>query len=356
VGDEAALFDSERLYTSVKTTNRAKKARFSKASMLGAEIYASSTPLTQKGRWFTDAEQIAIKNPKDYAFIKANAYVNIENLRAEWFDEMLDEAPSQLIYDAEILNIRPKEILNGFYPQLDASRHYYNDYDNTYLLGLTENYKKSSFNCNQDNDLDHSTPLILSIDWGVFLSASVQQQRTNEHRVLKSFWVQQPMDIEDLLNDFHEYYDPMQEKKVRLYYGHDGNKRVHNRKETYGDEVVRILRSKGWTVYDKSKHRPAAKHNEKYLLINSMLKETTSRFPSIRINESNNADLIISLERAEAKEGANGIEKVKKDERNQSVKQQHATHLSDAFDIPIYELYHPLLKQKSKSWSMPLTT
>lgn len=355
IGDEAALFDPEKLYTSVKTTNRSKKARFAKASLLGAEIYASSTPISKKGKWFTDMEETAKKNPETYAFIKANAMVNIANLRKEWFEEMREEAPSQLIYEAEILNIRPKEILNGFYPQFQSKKHNYSDFDNNYLQGLTENYSKASFNCNQDNDITADLPLILSIDWGVFLSATVSQAHPKEYRVLKSLWVKQPHDIGDMINDFCEYYEPLDNKKLRLYYGHDGNKRTQGRRETYGDEVARLLRAKGWQVFDRSKGKPAARHNDKYLLINSLLKETNSSLPCIRINENNNKDLLISLERSEAKEGLNGIEKVKKDERNQSIKQQHATHLSDAFDIPLHDLYFNLLANKKETWALPLT-
>ena len=106
--------------------------------------------------------------------------MNYDNLRPEWFQEMKDESPSQLIYEAEILNIRPVDILNGFYPQLQQ-KHYYNDFDNNYLMGLTENYSAASFNCRQDNDINLEDPLILSIDWGVFLSAVVSQQHPNEY-------------------------------------------------------------------------------------------------------------------------------------------------------------------------------
>ena len=132
LGDEAALFDPEKLFANVKTTNRAKEARFEKATLLGAEIYASSTPMTKRGRWFTDMEEVAKRKPKKYAFIKASALINKQNLREDWFEEMKDEAPSDLYYNAEILNIRPKEILNGFYPQFKAT-HCYTDYDNDYL-------------------------------------------------------------------------------------------------------------------------------------------------------------------------------------------------------------------------------
>ncbi len=173
LGDEAALFDPVKLFNNVKTTNRAVEARFKDASLLGAEVYASSTPLTKKGKWFTDMEDVAKKKPKKYAFIKASALINKLNLRKDWFDEMKDESPSELIYNAEILNIRPTEIQNGFYLQLKPERHYYTAYNNEYLTEITSDYSSSSFNCKQDGDIIKNRPLILSIDWGVFLSAVI---------------------------------------------------------------------------------------------------------------------------------------------------------------------------------------
>ena len=59
-----------------------------------------------------------------------------------------------------------------------------------------------------------------------------------------------------------------------LYYGHDGNaRRNEDSRETYGDEISNQLRKLGWIVYDKSKHKPVARHNVKYILLNTLLKE-----------------------------------------------------------------------------------
>jgi hypothetical protein len=357
LGDEASLFDHTKLFNNVKTTNRSKKEQFKKASLLGAEIYVSSTPLTKKGKWFTDSEKLAEKEPHKYAYIKASAYINKDNLREEWFEEMKKESPSEVIYRAEILNIRPDEILNGFYPQFNAKKHCYTKYNNDYLLQLTENYTSKSFNCNQDNDIEHSLPLRLSIDWGVFLSCTISQKLPIEYRTLKSMWVKQPKDEEDLINDFCDYYDSLPNKMLYLYYGHDGNQLVRKKsRETYGDAIAKHLRKRGWKVFDKSKRKPVARHNDKYILINTLLKRSSSKLPKITINEPNNQDLIISIERAEARDGKNGIEKIKKDERNPSMKQQHTTHLSDAWDIPIYDIYKDIIKQEEESWDMPLTT
>lgn len=351
LADEAALLDETKLYNNVQTTNRAKKAEFRNNPMLGAEIYVSSTPVTKKGKWFVDKELIAKKNPDKYYFQKGSA-LNNPYLRKEWFEEARLNAPSQLIYEAEILNIRPKEITDGFYANLNPDKHYYTDYSASYLEGLDASKFKNSnhdvmrdhFNSNQDNDINPNEPLIVSLDFGVFNSLVVSQTHDDEYRVLKSMWVKSPKLLDDLfIEQFIPYYRPHQDKTIYLYGGHDGNNRLPNSSKTLFEQVRELLTSHGWTVIIMSRGA-AATHYDKYLLFNAMLKENQSNLPKIRINEGNNTDLIIALERTEAKESNAGVEKNKKDERNSSFPQQHATHLPDAFDIPIVTMYNDRFK------------
>lgn len=343
LADEAALLDPEKLYNNVKTTNRARKAEFKDNPYLGSQMYVSSTPLTKKGKWFTDMEESAKKNPKKYLFLKGSAKSN-PYLRSGWFDEMKEEAPSELIYNAEILNIRPREITDGFYANLSA-KHYYTDHNNSYLeeKGILLNVK-GNFNSNQDNDVVHNDPLIVSIDFGVFNCLTVSQRNEDEFRVLKSMWVKSPKLLDDLfIEQFIPYYAPHLNKLIYLYGGHDGNNHLPNSHLTLFEQVREVLNRHGWTVIIMSKGA-AATHYEKYLLLNAMLKENDRRLPKIRINESNNPDLIIALEHTEAIESTNGVDKNKKAERNKSFPQQHAPHLTDAFDIPIVTIYNDLFK------------
>lgn len=345
-GDEAALLDPEKLYVNVKATNRvAKKAVYGNNPYVGSEAYYSSTPITKKGKWYVEMEKKALEDPTTYFFLKCSALSN-PYLRAGWFKEMREEATSELIYNAEILNIRPKEITDGFYANINPDKHYYTDYNNSYLETIGVVAKKEHFNCHQDNDIQRHEPLILSLDWGVFNCAVVMQKHENELRVLKSFFVKSPKLLDDLfIEQFLPYYQPHQEKIIYLYGGHDGHNRSANSNRTLFQQVEDILQKHGWKVYVMSK-ASAASHFDKYLLINAMLKGY-SGLPIIRINEHNNADLIISLERAEAREGlTEAVEKWKGSERNKSILQQHATHLSDAFDIPIVTMYNDIFKGK----------
>jgi hypothetical protein len=340
IGDEAALLEPEKLYNNVKTTNRAKKAIYKDSKLLGSEMYVSSTPLTKKGKWFTDMEAVAEKKSSKYLFLKASALSN-PYLRKEWFEEMREEAPSQMIYEAEILNIRPKEIVDGFYGQLNGQKHYYTDYNNSYLETIGVVAKQEHFNCNQDNDVRRNQPLIISLDFGVFNCCVVSQLQDNDYRVLKSFYVRSPKLLDDLfIEQFIPYYQPHQEKMIYLYGGHDGNNRLPNSSRTLFEQTSDLLSKHGWTVWTMTKGA-AATHFDKYLLINAMLKQKGTRLAKILINEHNNPDLIIALERTEAKEGLTGaVEKDKKDERNKLFPQQHATHLTDAFDVPIVTMFN----------------
>lgn len=337
IGDEAALLDPVKLYNNVKTTNRAKKKIFENCSLLGAEIYASSTPLNKKGKWFTDIEKTAIENPDQYYFSKANAFWN-PNIREDWFEEMRLESPSELIYNAEILNIRPKEITDGFYANLIASKHYYTDFNNEYLSSIGVSARKEHFNCLQDNDVRVHQGLTISLDFGVFNCAVVSQDYDGYENILKSFHVKSPKLLKDLfIEQIIPYYAPHQEKKIYLYGGHDGNNRTPNNPKTLYQEVEDVLKEHGWKVYLMAKG-VAPSHDSRYLLINAMLKGHP-KLPGIRINEHNNPDLIIALERAEAIETNQGVGKNKSDERNKKKLQEHTTHYTDAFDAPLAGKY-----------------
>lgn len=349
VGDEGLMLDPEKLYNNVKTTNRAQKKEFANNPLLGSEFYVSSMPISRKGMWILEMEAKAKKDPQEYFFIMASALSN-PYLQKDWFKRMKEQAPSQLMYDTEILNIRPKGVKDGFYANLNPKVHYYEAYN----IGAQEGfdlrtlYKHTSL---YDNDVDENAPLDFTFDFGVFNSVVVGQEnnvgKKLQYRILKSMFVKNPKLLDDLLiEQLIPYYRYHKHKVCYIYGGHDGHNKLPNSSRTLYEQIKHILIQHNWTVIVMAKSS-APTHAEKYLLINSCLKETDPNLPEIRINEHNNPDLIIALERAEAKEGTKGIEKNKSSERNQSLPQEHATHLTDAFDMPIFHRYNDRFTQKS---------
>jgi hypothetical protein len=370
IGDEAALLDPERLFNNVQTTNRAKKVWFEKSPLLNAEIFASSTPMTKKGKWFTAIEKHIIdakkgisnkiKNPNEWAFSKANAFSNAHNLTKGWFERMKANAPSLTHYNAEILNIRPKFVLESFYPSLDPSIHYYENYNNTYLETLGVKANKGSFNCKQDADLKKSKPLIIELDWGVFNSMVISQDDGKDWNFLKSLWVKNPKILDDLIDDeFAPYYSSHGKKVIHLYYDRNGNARQANSKLTLAQQAIAGFKRNGWKVIEKTPPTLDPPHNEKFIVVNYLLKYGgTQGLPNMRINMHNAYDLTVSLEDAPAKEGSKGIQKDKSSERSKTIPQEHATHLSDAFDLAPYWRYKDkvmkLINNNFERWSVPI--
>lgn len=344
IGDEAALLDKERLYNNVQTTNRSTcGGLYASKPLCNTEVYASSVAMTKKGQWFTDLEKEAEKFPWKVLFIKANSFANKMNLSKEYFESMRDNAPSITHYNAEILNIRPKAVTRGFYPALDPKKHYYKySYDNNYLndVGLSGDRRK--FNCNQDTDYVKGKRLVVTIDWGNIITMNVSQDQTQEYRFLKTFFVETPKIIDDIIEqDFCPYYEPLKASNntIEFYFDRNGNSKVANSRITFAEQAGAAFKRNGWKVIFKTHKHENPPHNEKYIVLNYLLKYGgTNGLPLIKINEHNCNDMIISLENAPAIDGtqANTLQKDKRSERSKVIKQQHATHFSDTFDIPLY--------------------
>ncbi|RYZ63247.1 MAG: hypothetical protein EOP09_17970, partial [Proteobacteria bacterium] len=343
VGDEAVLFDEVRLFNNVQTTNRSTcGGLYEDQPLCNAEIYASSVAMTQKGQWFTDLEQLAIKEPWKCLFIKAAAAVNKHNLSKDWFEKMRDNSPSEMHYNAEIRNIRPKKVTNGFYPQLDPKKHYYRDtYDMAYLQQLGTSAKKKDFTCLQDTDFMRSRNLIVSIDYGNINTMSVSQDQGERYRLLKTFFVSSPKIIDDLIDEeFAPYYEDKKKYNnvIEFYYDRNGNNKQANSRITIAEQAIQRFKANGWKVIVKvRKGSENPPHNDKFIVVNYLLKHGgTNGLPMIEINENNCADMIVSLENAPAIEGnrPGTIVKDKRSERSLTTPQEHATHFSDTFDIP----------------------
>lgn len=352
IGDEAALLDDEKLAINVKNTNRAKKAIFKNAPLLHSEVFTSSTPLTKKGKWFTDMEEEARKHPEKVLFVKATAKENLHNLRSDYFEYMRQAYTNDVIYNAEMLNIRPKEITDGFYAQLNPDIHYYTDYDNSYLESLDlKDLNGKSFSCKQDRDINPKLPLIMSVDWGGNINTmTISQLQDNTYKIVKEFHVKSPKILDNLwLEEFLPYYASFPNKVVKFYFDRQGNSKTANSKYTFAEQAANLMRNAGWTVHLMTTG-VNPEHLDKFRLINVMLRsDGRNRLPKIRINSANCSNLIISLERTEIRETSKGLEKDKRSERRKTVEQEHATHYSDTFDYPLYAMFNEKFKNGSRT-------
>lgn len=351
LSDETSLQDEDKLALSVKNTNRSipQEIIWKDNPYLFSETYVTSMPITKKGNWVLKFEELCRQDPKQYFFQKATAKSNMENLRPDYFEYMKQSYSNEIIYNAEMLNIQPKEITDGFYAQLNPERHYYTDRDNAYLEGLdlstlwTDATDKDHkhFNCKQDRDLNPKLPLIVSVDWGASINTmSVSQLQDNTYKVVNCFFVKTPKILDHLfLEKFIPYYEPYPNKVIKFYCDRSGNSKVANSKYTFAQQAARLLKAAGWKVHMMTLGTNPD-YMDKFRLINVMLRDDgRKQLPKIRINEDNCKDLIVSLEHAEIIDTPGGMKKDKRSETRKTVEQQHATHFSDTFDYPLFSMF-----------------
>ncbi|MFL9834998.1 hypothetical protein [Chryseobacterium terrae] len=342
VGDEAALLDWTRLFNNVLTTNRTVKADFKYAKSLNSLMFVSSVAMTRKGEWFTNRETLANAEPDyslNYRFIKANSHVNAYNLRKGWAKDMKKEALSILLYEAEIENIRPRGVLEGFYPQLKL-KHYY-QYQDDYVMmgGVTEYFTES---CKYNQDLVRGVPIDFNLDFGGKINCgTVSQYLKSQHQInfIKEFYAKSvdSEKLSDLVKKFIEYYEPHKAScnVVNLYHDRSGYKEEANSKTTLAEDVENLLRKAGWKVINRTPNTNNPGHILKFRLIEEVLSETNHELPTVRINQDRCPNLIISMENAEVTH-KDGFEKDKSSEKSKTIPQEHATHFSDTFDYRLY--------------------
>lgn len=349
IGDEAALLDKPLLDTDVLATNRGNeyqvafypdgtKKYYKDCELHHSTLFVTSTPITIKGKWIFKNEELAMSNPKEYLFLRANSFVNAYNLGKGWFRDM-KKRMSKFLYDAEILNKRIAQIEDGFYPLLREATHTYSSYNNDYF----EDYNESStLSCLGDGDIDLDEPLILGIDWGARINCMVVAQHIGgEIRFIKNFFVKYPKILDHLITEeFNPYYAPHRNKKVYIYYDATGNNHVANSKLTYAEQVQELLTGLGWDVSLMTTERTNTPHETKYHLWNKILAQSDKKYPLFRLNIHNCKETFLSMSLAPAKQGRNdSIRKDKSSERKKNLDQEYATHFSDTGDLIIVGLF-----------------
>lgn len=337
--DESALLSKEKLEETVEPALRGtKKSAFEKSPFWGIQVHHTSMPLTQKGQWLFDLEEMQREEPETIKTIKANALVNKENLMDNYLEERR-KTTLPWIFDSEYLNIRPNKIENGFYALLDEQRHGYNGEFNYGLLRTVGQQSSSA----HDNDCIQSKPLLLGLDWGSVINSLIICQHTeNEIRAIKSMYVlgDNKETQDDLADKFCEYYAAHPTKIAYMHYDRTGNISTGNTRVTRAQQFQQKLIQKGWSVQLMTQGNKNPEHERKRLVWERILQEDHQRLPKFRINVINAKDLLISMLNTKVKRSSTGIiQKDKSGERSTNKKRQHATDLSDAIDTLIFDMF-----------------
>ena len=270
IGDEALLFNKEKLDADLSATNRGNGQYFGKNPKHHGVFLFSSMPWGDQGRWLlekakyyendgidliarqnklidaqvrfidaeTDEERLHIWREqvvklmlevryfpsaanKGTFYSEANAFDNIQNLGLQY---LLDQRRfmTDFTFMSEIMNRRPTTVEGGFYPKLNQARHVVEAEADDYLLGLAYNLKKLAAaggpqklgdkdlsDSRADGDCRSHLPLVGAVDWGGKISVLTVGQKhedVREYRILKGMYVKHPKLVSDLAGAFCDYY------------------------------------------------------------------------------------------------------------------------------------------------------
>ena len=338
ITDEALLIKQEDYQQIIVPTIRGSHPVLfkDKPGHLGEE-FTSSMPYGSMGSWLLDKE-IESKNPEnDIFFIESTSWHNRKILTDKVLNKWKRQMPP-ITYMIEVMNMRVRQFGDRFYPSL-ADRHWYTDsFDYTHIDNLGFNASDAKRDSRWDRDCDPLKPINISHDWGAFNCMTIDQEWESDPwfggrstiRFINFMHVTHPRIFQDLANDFIQYYAHHKNKTVHQFGDKSGDKREANSKLTYFEEFSSILENNGWRVIQEPMGDVG--HLARHKMISDIHREEDKRLPLLRYNANNCKDLRIALESAPMV----GDKKDKSSERNRLLKQEHATHGTDAHDYRLW--------------------
>jgi hypothetical protein len=359
IGDEGLQINLAKLEKNVLATNRGNGDHF-KNPLHHAVLLCSSMPYTQSGMWMLDN----IDQPDVY-YSEADAFENIDYGVDIRYIKDQQQMMTPTTFRIEMLNERIRKVQDGFYSGFDTLKHCYDPKFHYNHLEIDYDMKQRlMLDCRVD-DYDIDKPLDMGLDWGGQINTGViaqtrlikrEQLLVAEERIINAMYVKSPDILDHLAHKFIAYYRFHKNKTLNLYYDVSGNTKWGNSQLTMAQQFSKILVTAGWRVIPKTVSGRNASHDDKYLLINRILRNTADeihdpKLPLIQINKDSCKELIISMQQAPAKQGRQGMQKDKSSERKKDFPQEEATHFSDAFDMLIWGKYRMNMKSSGGSFA-----
>lgn len=296
---------------------------------------------------------------------RASTLENVDVLGEEYIRQMKRDLPAYT-FMVSILNVKIKKSNDGFYSNLDIdhvhgyipdevdplSQANFRTEKATGIIGgkkiTAESYQpdlkelSERNDCRMDSDCINSLPLYIAMDYNANINTLVvgqiyQRDGIECLNVIKSFYVKNERKLREIIADFSNYYAPKRAVNRDVTYFYDATAKqggsYASTDERFYMTVIKEMERYGWKVTAIDMGVPEH-HEVKHKIINEALAGITG--PAIRINQPNNADLIIALQLCEVQISYRGFHKdksqEKKPEKEDNLPLQQRTDFTDAFD------------------------
>ena len=296
---------------------------------------------------------------------RASTLENVDVLGEEYIRQMKRDLPPYT-FMVSILNVKIKKSNDGFYSNLDIdhvhgyipdeidplSQANFRTEKATGIIGgkkiTAESYQpdlkelSERNDCRMDSDCINDLPLYLAFDYNANINTLVvgqvyQRDGVEAVNVIKSFYVKNERKLRELVDDFSHYYAPKRAVNRDVVYFYDATAKQGASyaltDERFYQAVIKELERNGWNVTAIDMGVPE-KHEVKHRIINNAL--AGIEYPAIRINQTQNPDLIIAMQLCEVSIGYQGFRKDKSQEKKAETEDnlplQQRTDFTDAFD------------------------
>jgi hypothetical protein len=249
------------------------------------------------------------------------------------------------------MSVYLKQLGSLFYPALKDTHWYTDSFEYNYIDNLGFDIGKVKRDSRWDKDCNTNLPINISHDWGAFNCITIDQEWKEDPwfgnresvRFINFMHVTHPLIFQDLAKQFCDYYKHHKKKVVYQFGDKSGNKQEANSKLTYFEEFRSILIKNKWTVIPQT--LGDAGHLARHKFISEIHRGQDTRLPIVRYNANNCKDLRIALESA----AMINDKKDKSSERNKLIRQEHATHGTDAHDYRLWWGYRSRVQEKQYS-------
>lgn len=373
LGFEAKFLNYDKIINEVIPATRGNLDQFPDCPWHGGQVFTTDMPTFKSGMWILEKQKLmdreliqciletegelrmlkAMHNDTDYHYSKIQAlqadlnlfrrnaifyaeydiFDNLELIGEKRIREFKRDLPP-LIFQTAILNKRLYKIPNGFYSALNEKIHCYEAQSPDRLESFASTLTNLSNDCRNDGDVIDDKHLIIAFDYNAAIcSVATAQVHGREMPTLSSMFVKTPRKLQELVEDWCDYYHYHPTHNVVYYYDSTAIFDTPIGSESFADVVQRILTKRGWNVNAVYIGQPI-KHQLKHNYIDMALKGNTEYlFPSF--NKHNNEYLWMAMEQTGIKQGRNGFEKDKGPEKTpDSIEQpdEYKTHITDAWD------------------------
>lgn len=254
-------------------------------------------------------------------YMRASSFVNADILTPAWFTDAIDGDVPDL--KTAILSMRAS-LSSGdrFYAALTEDNFYYDGIDEKAYDRLTLQDRED---CSVLRHLDTGMPLRLGVDFGNMCSMVIGQEGNWKGRrcirALKFLYTLPPEHTQALGRKFREYFAPMKNKLVYMYYDRAGNQYKSVGKDAVG-ELKRAIeidgetgRRTGWNVVLMSSNQGTIPQSEEYRFMLKILGGDSPRLPMVLIDWYSCKPLRCSLQLARTKVKDQVVYKDKSSER-----------------------------------------